>query len=92
MQSRTEVFDAQINGISKDVASQVKNLQSGDAADLASQQLQYLVAKFGYTLLAQRGSVLVNTLVLAQDNRLPTTYDTVATGQAITGARVDIRA
>ena len=92
LQSRTDLFNTQIDGISKDVASQVKNLQSGDAADLASQQLQYLVAKFGYTLLAQRGNSLVNTLILAQDNRLPTTYDTVATGQAITGARVNVLA
>jgi hypothetical protein len=90
LQSRVDVFDTQISGISTDVANRVRNLQSDKEANLMSAQLEYLVTKFDFALLAGRGNTLIKTLVLAQDNALPTTFDTVATGEAVAGARVDV--
>ncbi len=92
LQSRAGVFDSQIAGISTDVADKIRNLQSGKEADVLSAQLEYLVTQFEFALLAGRGNTLIRTLVLAQDNASPSTFDTVATGEAIAGARIDIRA
>ncbi|MCD6074210.1 MAG: hypothetical protein K0Q70_1093 [Rhodospirillales bacterium] len=90
LQSRVEVFDARIEGLSTDASNLVRNLRSDKEANLLSAQLEYLVARFDFALLAGRGNTLIKTLVLAQDNAMPTTFDTVATGEAIAGARVDV--
>lgn len=92
LQSRSDIFDTQIAGISTDVSNLVRNLQSDSEAKLLSAQLEYLVTKFDFTLLAGRGNTLIKSLILAQDNALPSSYDTVATGEAITGARINVLA
>lgn len=92
LQTRSNVYDSQIAGITTEVANLVRNLQSDREADVLSAQLQYLASQFDFALLAGRGNTLIRTLMLAQDNALPTTFDTVATGEAVVGARIDIRA
>jgi len=92
LQSRVEVFDAKIEGLSTEASNLVRNLRNDKEAKLLSAQLEYLVAQFDFALLAGRGNTLIKTLVLAQDNAQPSTYDTVATGEAIAGARVNVLA
>ncbi len=92
LQSRVELFDTKIEGLSTDASNLMRNLRSDKEAKLLSAQLEYLVARFDFALLAGRGNSLIKTLVLAQDNAQPSTFDTVATGEAIAGARVNVLA
>ncbi len=91
LQSRADLFDTQINGISSDIADQVSNLQSPAAANLASTTLEAQVAQLNYALLAQRGNTLIKSLILSQDT-ISGQVDPSATGSALVGARVDITA
>jgi hypothetical protein len=91
LQSRADLFDTQIQGLSSDIADQITNLQSPAAANLASTALEAQVAQLTYALLAQRGNTLIKSLILAQDTNSGQ-VDPSATGSALLGARIDITA
>lgn len=67
LQSRVSVFDAQISGISSQVALLVEDIQDEARATLLAHQLEFVLAQFDFALLAARGNSLVQSILISQD-------------------------
>jgi hypothetical protein len=68
LQSRASVFDAQISGISSQVANLVEDIQDEARAKLLANQLEFVLAQFDFALLAARGNSLVQSILISQDD------------------------
>ncbi len=88
LQSRASVFDVQIEGIDKEIASIVRDLQSEQEAELLALQLEFEVSRFQFALLAARGNILVFSLLLAGD--AGEFGGSQATSYAVLGATIDV--
>jgi hypothetical protein len=71
--ARSSVFDAQINGISKQVADLVEDVQDGSRAELLARQLEYVLATFDAQLLASRGNSLVQSMLISNGSDISST-------------------
>ena len=67
LQSRASVFDAQIGGISSQVAALIEDIQDEARASVLANQLEYVLAQFDFALLAARGNSLVQSILISQD-------------------------
>jgi hypothetical protein len=68
--SRASVFDAQINGLSKQIAELVEDVQNESRAELLARQLEYVLANFDLQLLASRGSSIVQSMLISRGSEI----------------------
>lgn len=93
LQSRSSIFDTLIDGVEKEINEVVVDLQEESLAEIFALQLEFEVAQFDFALLASRGNTLIFTLILAQDSRGgDVTGSTQATGEAVLGSTLNVRA
>jgi len=93
LQSRANLFDPQIAGIEKEISNITETSLSENEAIVVSLKLASQVAQFNLAILASRGSTLVSSLLLSQDNfnnGLGSSFK--ATGDALLGATLSIQA
>jgi len=93
LQSRANLFDPQIAGIEKEISDITETSLSENEAIVVSLKLASQVAQFDLAILASRGSTLVSSLLLSQDNfnnGLGSSFK--ATGDALLGATLSIQA
>lgn len=90
LESRASVFDANILGISAEIAAELEDLRDDASAGLLATELEFAIAQFGFALLAARGNALISGFLLSQD--AATAQDTTAYGEAILGAVVSVSA
>jgi len=93
LQSRANLFDPRIAGIEKEISNITETSLSKKEAIVVSLKLASQVAQFDLALLASRGSTLVSSLLLSQDNfnnGLGSSFK--ATGDALLGATLSIQA
>ena len=64
LQSRASLFDVQIEGIDKQIANIVEDIQSEQEAEILALQLEFEVSRFQFALLAARGNTLVFSLLI----------------------------
>ena len=93
LQSRANLFDPQIAGIEKEISDITETSLSEKEAIVSSLKLAFQVAQFNLAILASRGSTIVLSLLLSQDNfnnGLGSSFK--ATGDALLGATLSIQA
>ena len=93
LQSRANLFDPQIAGIEREISNITETSLSENEAIVVSLKLAFQVAQFNLAILASRGSTLVSSLLLSQDNfnnGLGSSFK--ATGDALLGATLSIQA
>lgn len=81
--SRASVFDAQIFGVETEITKRIREIKDDRDADVLAAQLEFAIARFNFALLASRGNVLIQTMLLSGDSLGD--RDTTRFGQAITG-------
>ena len=93
LQSRANLFDPQIAGIEREISDITETSLSEKEAIVSSLKLASQVAQFNLALLGSRGSTIVSSLLLSQDNfnnGLGSSFK--ATGDALLGATLSIQA
>jgi hypothetical protein len=93
LQSRANLFDPQIAGIEREISDITETSLSEKEAIVVSLKLAFQVAQFNLAILASRGSTIVSSLLLSQDNfnnGLGSSFK--ATGNALLGATLSIQA
>ena len=93
LQSRANLFDPLIAGIETEISDITETSLSEREAIVSSLKLASQVAQFDLALLASRGSTLVSSLLLSQDNfnnGVGSSFK--ATGNALLGATLSIQA
>jgi len=91
LQSRANLFDPQIAGIEKEISDITATSLSEKEAIVSSLKLASQVAQFQLAILASRGSTIVSSLILSQDNFNGLGSSFKATGDALLGATLSIQ-
>ena len=89
--SQVDLYNNQITALQRDITQQVSQVRSDREAKLVSEQLKYAIARFNFTLLAAKGNTLIRSLMNAQDNQGKNEFDTVRSGQLVSGSLVDVQ-
>ena len=93
LQSRANLFDPQIAGIEKKISNITETSLNEKEAIVSSLKLASQVAQFNLAVLASRGSTIVSSLLLSQDNfnnGIGSSFK--ATGDALLGATLSVQA
>lgn len=90
LQTRASLFDSQILGLDRQIANEIQNVTDAGQAHLLSTQIQFSIAQFDFALLASRGNLIVQSLLLSQDGAA--SNDSSVFSSAVTGALVTVTA
>jgi hypothetical protein len=90
LRTRAALFETQILGIDRDIASEIGNIADENEAKLLAVEIQFSIAQFDFALLASRGNLMVQALLLSEDGS--TANDTAVFSSAITGALISVTA